>query len=344
MKDRLRRVSLSASAAALFSLPVWAARADAPMTFLKSSGGQADTILPLTWGMMIISILVILIITVLLLIGIRRARHFSSLAVERTELEGAGGGLAWLYVGVGLSTLVLVGTAAWAMVTLADTGPPSGKPAFTIEVIGHQWWWQVRYLNDQPSHVFETANEIHIPVGKPVRVKLASADVIHSFWVPALAGKTDLIPGQTNVTWLEASKPGVYRGQCAEFCGAQHAHMALTVVASEPDQFQAWLNSQLADEGQPTQQTALEGETDFIQKCGICHTVRGTRAHGIFGPDLSHLMQRHTIAAGTLANNVGDLGGWISNPQAIKPGSQMPQPEVSPAQLQHILAFLETLK
>jgi cytochrome c oxidase subunit 2 len=344
MKSRLRRVSLSSSAAALLAAPAGPARAEMPMTFLTSSGAQANTILPLTWGMMIISILVVVIITALLLLGVRRARHFSSLAVERTELESAGSGLAWLYLGVSLSTLVLVGTAAWAMVTLADAGPPPGKPAFTIEVTGHQWWWQVRYLSDQPSHVFETANEIHIPVGKPVRIKLASADVIHSFWVPALAGKTDLIPGQTNVTWLEASKPGIYRGQCAEFCGAQHAHMALTVVASEPDKFQAWLNSQLTDDGQLTQQTALMGQTDFVQKCGICHTVRGTRAHGIIGPDLSHLMQRRSIAAGTLANNAGNLAGWISNPQAIKPGSQMPQPEISPAQLQQILAFLQTLK
>jgi cytochrome c oxidase subunit 2 len=344
MKGRLRPVSLSVTAAVLLFASARAADAFAPMTYLRSSGGQADTIVPLTWGMMVISLLVILIITVLLLLGVRRARHFSSLAVERTELESAGGGLAWLYIGVGLSTLVLVLTAAWAMVTLADTGPPPGKPAFTIEVTGHQWWWQVRYLSDQPSHLFETANEIHIPVGKPVRVKLVSADVIHSFWVPALAGKTDLIPGQTNVTWLEATKPGTYRGQCAEFCGAQHAHMALTVVASEPDKFQAWLNSQLTDDGQPTQQAALTGETDFVQKCGICHTVRGTRAQGIVGPDLSHLMQRHTIAAGTLANTTGNLAGWISNPQAIKPESQMPQPEISPAQLQQILAFLQTLK
>ena len=135
------------------------------------------------------------------------------------------------------------------MVTLADTEPPHGKPAFTIEVTGHQWWWQVRYLSDQPSRTFNTANEIHIPVGEPVRVKLVSADVIHSFWIPALGGKTDLIPGQTNVTWIEADKPGVYRGQCTEYCGKQHAHMALTVVASEPNEFEAWWNAQL--EGAP---------------------------------------------------------------------------------------------
>ncbi len=344
MRDRLTRAVLPAIALSVFLIVACPVHADTPMSFLRSSGGQADAILPLTWGMMIISIIVILVITVLLLLGLRRARHFSSLADQRAELAVACGGLAWLYLGVGVSTLVLFGTAVWAMVTLANTGAPPGEPAFTIEVTGHQWWWQVRYLSDQPSHIFETANEIHIPVGKPIRVKLVSADVIHSFWVPSLAGKTDLIPGQTNVTWLEASKPGLYRGQCAEYCGTQHAHMALAVVASEPDQFQAWLNSQLGREHQPRPQAAAAGETDFIQKCGVCHTVRGTPAHGIVGPDLSHLMQRHTIAAGTLVNNTGNLAGWISNPQAIKPGSKMPQPEISPAQLQRILAFLQTLK
>lgn len=344
MQGRPRRAYLLATAAAIAPAVTSPCYAEAPLNYLRSSGGQADVILPLTWGMMAISIAVVVIITVLLILGVWRARHFSSLDIERHELAGAGGGLAWLYLGVSLSTVVLFGTAVWAMVTLADTGPPPGKPAFTIEVTGHQWWWEIRYLSDQPSHIFETADEIHIPVGKPVKVELVSADVIHSFWVPALAGKMDLIPGQSNETWLEADKPGIYRGQCSEYCGVQHAHMALTVVASDPDQFQSWLNSQLTDEPQPTQQAAVAGETDFIQKCGVCHTVRGTPAHGIVGPNLSHLMQRHTIAAGTLANNTGDLAGWISNPQAIKPGSQMPQPEISPAQLQHILAFLQTLK
>jgi len=321
-----------------------AAHAGTPMTFLKSFGKQGDAILPLTWGMMIISIAVVVVITALLIFGLRRAHRYSSMAVEERELQPAGGGLSWLYIGVGVSTVVLVCTAAWAMVTLAEVGPPPGKPAFTIEVTGHQWWWQVRYLSDEPSRTFNTANEIHIPAGEPVRVKLVSADVIHSFWIPTLGGKTDLVPGQTNVTWLEANKPGVYRGQCTEYCGKQHAHMALTVVASAPDKFKAWWNAQLEGAPAAVNEIAVAGQTTFIQKCGICHTVRGTRAQGIVGPNLSHLMERHTIAAGTLPNNTGDLAAWISNPQHFKPGSYMPQPEISPAQLQHVLAFLQTLK
>ncbi len=244
LSSQSRRLAwMGITAAGLLTAP--AAHAGAPMNFLELSGRQADTILPLTWGMMIISILVIVVITGLLIFGLRGVRTFSTIVGERRELASAGGGLAWLYVGVGVSTLVLFGTAVWAMVTLAELRPQHGDPALTIEVTGHQWWWQVRYLSDRPSRTFNTANEIHIPVGVPVEVRLVSADVIHSFWVPALSGKTDLIPGQTNMTWLEANKAGVYRGQCTEYCGKQHAHMALTVVASEPNQFEAWWNQQL---------------------------------------------------------------------------------------------------
>jgi cytochrome c oxidase subunit 2 len=230
------------------------------------------------------------------------------------------------------------------VVTLAAVSQPPAKPAFTIEVTGHQWWWQVRYLSDEPARIFTTANEIHVPVGKPVAVKLASSDVIHSFWVPALTGKTDLIPGQTNVTWIEAKEPGVYRGQCTEYCGVQHAHMGLLVVASPPREFDAWWDGQLAGAASALTETTEHGEAAFVGRCGICHTVRGTPAGGIVGPDLSHFMTRTTIAAGTLPNNTGDLAGWIADPQHIKPGSRMPQPEVTPGELQQIVSYLHTLK
>jgi cytochrome c oxidase subunit II len=323
-----------------------AADAATPLTYLRSSGGQANVILPLMWGMALISVGVIVVITVLLIYGVWRAHRYSGMAVERGDLQGGGAsGLSWIFIGVGVSAVILFAVTAWTMVTIANVGPPfHGKPAFTIEVTGHQWWWQVNYLSDRPSRTFETANEIHIPVGEPIRVELKSDDVIHSFWVPALAGKTDMIPGQTNVTWLEADKPGVYRGQCAEFCGAQHAHMAFVVVASSPADFKAWWNEQLRDAPAPTSAPAVADENAFIQKCGVCHTVLGTPAHGVVGPNLSHLMERRTLAAGVLSNNIGNLAGWISDPQAIKPGSEMPQPELTPAKLQRIVAFLKALK
>ena len=235
------------------------AAADTPMSFLQSFGAKADRILPLTWGLTIISILVAGIVGALLLWALFAAPRCSAEPEEQLPVDRPKGGLSWIYVGVGLSCIVLFGSALWTMVTLAAVGQPPEKPAFTIEVTGHQWWWQVRYLDDEPSQSFVTANEIHIPVGKPVAVTLASADVIHSFWVPALTGKTDLIPGQTNQTWFEASEPGLYRGQCTEYCGAQHAHMGLLVVASPPEEFNAWWSRQLEAAKAPLTEAARQG-------------------------------------------------------------------------------------
>lgn len=318
--------------------------ADTPMSYLQSFGLKTDLVLPLTWGLLLISLTVIIIISVLLVRGLFASPKTSVAGPDSAPVERPASGASWIVIGVGISAFVLFLSAVWTMATLAQIGRPPHEPAFTVEVIGHQWWWEVRYLSDEPYRTFTTANEIHIPVGETVAVKLASRDVIHSFWVPALGGKTDLIPGQNNVTWIQADKPGVYRGQCAEYCGLQHAHMALMVVAEKPEDFEAWWNEQL--EPAPAAETTRieEGKTDFIQKCGICHTVRGTRAQGIVGPDLSHLMDRRTIAAGTLPNTPGNLAGWIADPQHVKPGNKMPQPEISAAELQSILAFLETLE
>jgi cytochrome c oxidase subunit II len=317
---------------------------DAPMTFLRSFGAKADRVLPLTWGLTIISVLVVAIVCVLLLWSLLASPRIAGRPNQKLPVERPTGGLAWISVGTAISAIVLFGSAVWTMVTLAAVGQPTEKPAFTVEVTGHQWWWQVRYLSDQPARIFTTANEIHIPVGKPVEVRLATADVIHSFWVPALSGKTDLIPGQTNLTWIEADKPGVYRGQCAEFCGAQHAHMGLTVVANKPEDFDAWWNAQLDASAPSVAQGAEQGEAVFVGRCGICHSVRGSPAGGKAGPDLSHLMTRRTIAAGTLLNTPGNLAGWIADPQHVKPGSGMPRTEVTPEQLQQIVAYLQTLK
>ena len=188
------------------------------------------------------------------------------------------------------------------------------------------------------------ANEIHIPVGKPVRFDLKGVDVIHTFWIPSLGGKTQIIPGQTNVTWLEADRPGVYRGQCSQFCGEQHAHMILTVSPTRPT-FTSAGGSRSASAAAPrsTDEGRL-GEATFVQRCGACHAVRGTRADGRVGPDLTHLMSRSTIAAGMLPNNPGYLSGWIADPQGQKPGALMPRPELSGPELTRIRAFLLTLK
>jgi cytochrome c oxidase subunit 2 len=231
----------------------------------------------------------------------------------------------------------------WTVAVIAEIANPPAKPSVVVEVTGRQWWWQVRYLNDDPSRIFTTANEIHIPVGKPVLFRLLGGDVIHSFWIPALAGKTDLVPGQLNETWLEASKPGTYRGQCAEYCGIEHAKMAFVVVAESPADFARWQAHQFQSASAPSG-SAVMGEAAFNTHCGSCHAVRGTDAAGVLGPDLSHLMQRKTLGAGILPNDPADLARWISDPQGIKPGNLMQKPELSDAELADIDTYLGTLR
>jgi len=197
------------------------------------------------------------------------------------------GGRGWISIGVGLSTAVLVGLVVWTSMTMARVVNPPNMPALSTNVRGHQWWWEFVYQNDDPSKIFTTANEIHIPVGKPVRFILNGEDVIHTFWVPSLGGKIQVIPGQTNLTWLEADRPGVYRGQCSQYCGQQHAHMIFSVFADAPDAFEAWRADQLRAAPQPASDDMRLGEQRFIVRCGACHTARGTSANGHVGPDLT---------------------------------------------------------
>ena len=315
--------------------------AASPMDYLHADGLMAKRILPLTQALLIVSAVVVVIITALVLIAVlRRARGGAVPETPLLETPGRG----WISIGVGLSTIVLAGLVVWTSMTMARIANPPNKPALSIDVRGHQWWWEFVYQSDDPSKIFSTANEIHIPVGKPVRFTLNGEDVIHTFWIPSLGGKIQLIPGQTNVTWLEADRTGVYRGQCSQFCGKQHAHMILSVFADAPDAFEAWRADQLRAAPQPAADDARLGEQRFVGRCGACHTVRGTLANGRVGPDLTHLMSRTTIAGGELPNNPGFLSGWIADPQGLKPGSLMPNPELSGPDLASIRSFLVTLK
>lgn len=323
-------------------LGVGSAKANAPLNYLTGAGPR--NVSTLTWGVLIIAIIVILVTTLLLLSGIFwRSRSRSFEFGERRELtDRTGNAIAVIYAGLIVSTLVLFGVTIWTMVTLADVASPPRKPKITIEITGHQWWWEARYLSDEPAQIFTTANEIHIPVGEPVAIKLRSNDVIHSFWVPALSGKTDLIPGQINTTWILADRPGTYRGQCTEYCGLQHAHMGFEVIASSNADFENWRRHQLTD----MSDDALVnegGERVFLQKCGVCHTVRGTTAGGKVGPDLTHLMTRTTIAAATLPNKPGFLSGWIADPQHVKPGSKMPRLQIGGNDLAAVRDYLQKL-
>lgn len=238
---------------------------------------------------------------------------------------------------VTLSALLAYGVQAMASLrTLTEE-------AIEVEVVGNRWWWDIHYLGED-GEVVSSANELRIPAGRPVLVSLRSNDVIHSFWVPSLAGKMDLIPGRTNRLIIQADAPGVYRGQCAEFCGAQHARMALHVIAQPEDDFAVWFERQRAPAARPQDAAQLQGQAEFVQRCATCHTVRGTSEARAAGPDLTHLAGREFIGAGTLANNRDNLLAFVARAQEIKPGSAMPSHEhLAPEALESIVLYLESL-
>jgi cytochrome c oxidase subunit 2 len=316
-----------------------------PLSYLSSAGARADITLPLTWLTLIISILVCLIIAVLLWQAARRARTGGGAEATRAApIERGGDGIRWIKTGLLLSTPALLVTLVWTMVALAKVSGPPRNPALTLDVTGHQWWWEVQYQGAAPAETFRTANEIHIPVGVPVLLRLHGADVIHSFWVPKLSGKTDTIPGQTNLSWLEAREPGRYQGQCTEYCGLQHAHMGFEVVAESQDEFERWRAHQLEPASAPVSAQQQRGMQLVQYRCGLCHEVRGTSAGAISAPDLTHLMSRRMLAAGSLINTPGTLVGWVQNPQSVKPGSLMPDQFLSARQLSDLRAYLESLQ
>ena len=214
-----------------------------------------------------------------------------------------------------------------------------------IKVTGQQWWWRVEYESETPSQRFVTANEIHIPVGRPVLLKLQSVDVIHSLWVPTLAGKKDLIPGHETELWIQADREGTFRGQCAEFCGHQHAHMGLVVIADPPGKYNRWLVAQRRPAAEPQDDAAKRGRDVFLASpCVMCHSIRGTQAGGRTAPDLTHLASRLTLAAGTLPNTPGHLAGWIADAQGIKPGNRMPTMALTAEDLQALVKYLQALE
>jgi cytochrome c oxidase subunit 2 len=214
------------------------------------------------------------------------------------------------------------------------------RSAWTIRVTGNQWWWDVEYADKTGDIRFVTANEIHVPVGEPVALDLSSADVIHSFWVPQLAGKTDLIPGRVNRAWLEAERPGVYYGQCAEFCGRSHALMRIRISADEPAEFRRWV-----DRMRRIPTVATDGMQVFRESgCSACHRIAGTMAQGVTGPDLSHMGSRRTIAAGLLENTPENMADWLRSPDSFKPGTRMPDLELDREEIARLVTFLQELE
>jgi cytochrome c oxidase subunit 2 len=247
----------------------------------------------------------------------------------------------WIVVGGLIVPTVILLVLGGQVVHAASTLRQPEKNPLRIEVVGKRWWWAVSY----PDQGITTANEVHIPVGRPLEIGLDSDNVIHSFWVPQLGGKVDLIPGQHNVWRVKATKPGVYRGECAEYCGLEHSKMNFVVVAQTAADFDAWVvRHQPAPTG-PTDQLAATGQMIFLREpCAGCHTIRGTTANGTIGPDLTDIGSRLTLGANTVPNNDGYLGGWIVNSQTIKPGNLMPPIPMSSNDLHALIAYLRSLK
>jgi cytochrome c oxidase subunit 2 len=244
--------------------------------------------------------------------------------------------IVWTAVPLGIVTLLFVLTVN--TMGVADPGP---APDPDLVVTGHQWWWEAWYPKD---HVM-TANEIHIPTGKALSVRLDAADVLHEFWVAQLARKMTTVPGHPNHIWLEADKPGIYLGSCSEFCGTEHAWMRFTVVAQPPAEFAAWAQAQTQPAMPPGPGEAQAGQQIFMQmSCVNCHAINGTPAHAHVGPDLTHLAGRSQIGAGILDNTQDNLRLWLRNPQAVKPGVEMPNFEFTDQQVNELAAYLETLR
>jgi cytochrome c oxidase subunit II len=312
----------------------------ADQSALRPAGPQSAHIHWLWDVMLWVSVAVYAIVMMILLTGAwKRRKATDPTPLTDSKLE------QYIVAGVAVSTVILFGLLAASVAVGKATSDLDPRNGITVKVTGYQWWWRVEYVHPDPQQYVTTANEIHVPVGKPVTFVLTGADVIHSFWAPNLHGKRDLIPGQQTSLILRADKPGVYRGQCAEFCGLQHAHMAFTVVAESQEQFDAWYSNQVKEAVAPQTPEQVRGQQVFLShSCVMCHTIRGTEAAARTGPELTHLKSRATIAACTLPNERGQLGGWISNPQSIKQGVRMPPNPLAPDELSALLGYLESLK
>jgi len=265
-------------------------------------------------------------------------------AVVRRREGGEAAVRTGLLVWVALISLTLVGLtlASWLADRNMNRAPRTG---LTIEITAHQWWWDVRYIASDPSMTLRTSNELHLPAGTPVRIVLKSADVIHSFWIPNLSGKQDLIPGRSNDIVVTPEKVGVYRSQCAEYCGVQHAHMAFDVTVQPREAFEQWWKAGLLPAHAPATSVEQAGYTYVTtRECSTCHNVTGTPASGQVAPDLTHFASRLSIGAGTYPMDRGHLAAWLADPQDAKPGNKMPVIGLEPAELRAVSAYLESLK
>src|SRR5919204_734639 len=323
---------------------------DVTQSALNPAAAESAHIAHLWWIFFWVSVSIFALVAIFLLVAIlrhtRNPREGNASEVMRTPplaRERRTGIVVWTCVGRTVLTLfVLLVLDFFTGNNIYATPDPN---ALAIKITGQQWWWNIEYQDPQPSEVMTTANEIHVPVGKPVKFELQSTDVIHSFWVPNLHGKKDLVPGHPTTTWFTAERAGEFRGQCAEYCGEQHAHMRLVFVAEASAQFDRWLAAQKKSAPEPTTTSTQRGRDIFLSsQCVMCHRIQGTNARATLGPDLTHIASRKLIGAGALPNTRGYLAGWILNPQVLKPGTRMPPTQLQADDLNALLDYLESLK
>jgi cytochrome c oxidase subunit 2 len=308
-----------------------------PPSTLDPKGPGAERIADLTYLLLWISAVVFVVVTIGLVVSVMRGRRKTD-DVDKREVRW--GGPFILISGGVIPALVLAGVFAVSVRDQALLSKAADDSVMTIDVVGHLWWWEARYPNGAV-----TANEIHIPAGETVRLRLTTDDVIHSFWVPQLQAKTDMINGHVNYMWLNADEPGRYRGQCAEFCGLEHAKMLVYVVAEPRRSFDRWLANEALDVAAPFTPTAEEGERVFLEEsCAGCHAIRGTDAQETLGPDLTHLATRETLASGIVPNTRANLEELILHPQSVKPGITMPPTTLDDDELAALLEYLEQLR
>lgn len=308
-----------------------------PPPVLDPAGPYAGSVTVLSWALIGMAVAVFAIVMLALYVAL--------FGKGETRQRLGGTRAIWLF-GVAFPVVVLSTLLVWGLRLTSDITEPAGGLPMRVEVSGEMWWWRVAYLDDSGKRWLVDANELHIPVGRPIEIELRSADVIHSFWVPQLSGKLDMIPGRRNLLRLQADRPGVFGGQCTEYCGGPHALMGFLVVAHSPADFERWVASRQAPPPRPAAASAQRGAALFESAgCAACHRVGGTAANGAAGPDLTYVGARRTLGAGILPNNRGTLIGWIGDSQAIKPGNRMPPYKVlSGPDLQALADYLEGLK
>jgi len=320
------------------ALSVGDALAGWPPPVLDPAGPYAGSVVMLSWLLFAMAALVVAVVLAALWIAL-----FGS---ERTKHKLGGPWLVWTG-GVAFPIVVLTGLLVWGLALTSNLTAPLRGDEMRVRVTGEMWWWRIAYLDGSGSPVLHDANELHIPVGRPIVLELEAADVIHSFWVPRLSGKLDMIPGRTTIMRIQADEPGMYGGQCAEYCGGPHALMGFVVVAHPAERFAALMAARRTPAARPPANAdAARGAGLFrTTGCAACHRIAGTDATGLAGPDLTHVASRLTLGAGILPNNRGTLIGWTGNSQAIKPGNRMPAYSTLPAaDLRAIAAYLETLR